>query len=108
MMYIPGDYVRLESSNELKVIVRVVPIENKVFYVCNDNIWYDEESLYPYKMKIDIKESLGEDLTLSDFGKEDVVLSSLVDYLTYKENSDKLEKFIKDLTEDMEIDMDMW
>ena len=42
MMYNTGDYVRLESSNELKVIVRVVPIENKVFYVCNDNIWYDE------------------------------------------------------------------
>jgi len=66
------------------------------------------ESSNPYKMKIDIKESLGEDLTLSDFGKEDVVLSSLVDYLTDEDNSDKLEKFINDLTEDMEIDMDMW
>lgn len=106
-MYSTGDYVRLESSNELKLVVRVVPIENKVFYVCDDNIWYDEDSLYPYNMKIEIKESLGQKLSLSDFGKEEVLLPSIVDYLLDEENSEELEKFIDDFKGE-DIDMDMW
>ena len=107
IMYSSGDYVRLESNNELKVIKQVVPIKNKVFYVCDDNIWYDEDLLYPYRLKIDIKKSLGEELQLSDFGKEETVLSSLVDFLIAEENSKELDNFIEDF-KDVDIDMDMW
>lgn len=106
-MYKKGDFVRVEGTNELKEVIRVTQIENKFFYVCDDNLWYDEDLLYPAKMKLEIKESLGEQLTLSDFGNREDVMKELVEYLTDEENSEKLEEVINSF-KDVEFDWDDW
>lgn len=92
-MYRKGEYVRVEGTNELKQIKNVVDIGDKLFYVSTDNIWFDEELIYPESMKFDIKSSLGEKLTLSDFGNKEDVLNECVD--NFKNMSkDEFDKFL--------------
>lgn len=91
-MYKEGDLVRLENTNELRVIERVVNIGDKIFYIC-DNVWYDEELIYPANFKIEVKTALNEELRLSDFGKPTDVINDFVEVM--KNDKDKLDKFLE-------------
>jgi hypothetical protein len=102
MIYYKGDYVRLESNNEIKEVVDFMEVENKTFYLCDDDIWYDENFIYPSNMKIQTKCALGESLTMNDFGGKNNVLDDISEYVN---NVDKKEfkKFL-DVIRNCEMD----
>jgi len=88
MIYEKGQYVRVEGTNELKIIKEVVIVSEKTLYVCCDDVWYDGNNLYPHDMKIEIKNSLNEELSFSDFGEPKKVLNDLVDYVSKMDEKD--------------------
>lgn len=94
-MYSVNQYVRVEGTNTLKVITEIVNVGDKNFYICDDNVWYDESLIYPHDMKIQLKESMGEKLSLSDFGDVNEVLSDLSDYINTPECIKKLNDFFE-------------
>ena len=104
MMYQEGQYVRLERNNELKLVKEVVTGGNNNMYVCCDDKWYNEDELYPHEMKIEVKNTLNELLSLSDFGEPKKVLSDLVDYVSNM-NEKEFNKFLK-IIETSEINLE--
>ena len=104
MMYQEGQYVRLERNNELKLIKEVVTGGNNTMYICCDNNWYNDDELYPHEMKIEIKNTLNQLLSLSDFGEPKQVLSDLVDYVSNMDE-ENFNKFL-DIIKTSEIDFD--
>lgn len=80
-MYKKGDVVRVEGTNNLKTIINVLQIKNKFLYICDDNIWYDEELIYPENMKFEIKDLLYERYNLSDYGEKSEILSDVSNYI---------------------------
>lgn len=109
-MYEVGDQVRLENTNELKIIVEPIITKHKNLYLCDDDIIYDEDFLYPKNMKLEIKTSLGEKLLISDFGPKEKVLSDFVDVYE-KSPKKKRKKIINNLInviEDDGIDIDVF
>jgi hypothetical protein len=102
-MYIKGQLVRLESTNELRTIKNLVTVGNKTVYVCDDNVWYDESLLYPHDMKFQIKDSMNEKHTLSDYGKRDDVINEMVSF--FNEDEENFNEFLN-LIENYDFDFD--
>lgn len=103
-MYQEGQYVRLEKNNELKLIKEVVSGGNKKMYVCCDDKWYNEDDLYPHEMKIEIKNTLNQLLSLSDFGEPQKVALDMIDYVKNMNETD-FREFLK-IFRKAEIDFD--
>lgn len=103
-MYQEGQYVRVEGTNELKLVKEVVEVNNKSLYICCDDRWYDEDTLYPHEMKIDIKNTLNQCLSISDFGEPKTVMEEVVREVS-KMNEKEFNEFFS-IIKDIELEFE--